>query len=98
MGRERAHRLVVIREAAVFREDVAAEEFGGRDPHELGEAQILGQVKDAYSLAKDLRSTGLVLNQLFEKAFSIAKKVREETGIAERSVSISSAAVEKEEA
>ena len=60
----------------------------------LGESQILGQVKDAYSLAKDLRSTGLVLNQLFEKAFSIAKKVREETGIAERSVSISSAAVE----
>ena len=60
----------------------------------LGEAQILGQVKDAYSLAKDLRSTGLVLNQLFEKAFSIAKKVREETGIAERSVSISPAAVE----
>jgi glutamyl-tRNA reductase len=60
----------------------------------LGEAQILGQVKDAYSLARDLRSTGLVLNQLFEKAFSIAKKVREETGIAERSVSISSAAVE----
>ena len=60
----------------------------------LGEAQILGQVKDAYCLAKDLRSTGLVLNQLFEKAFSIAKNVREETGIAERSVSISSAAVE----
>ena len=45
-------------------------------------------------MARDLRSTGLVLNQLFEKAFSIAKKVREETGIAERSVSISSAAVE----
>jgi len=60
----------------------------------LGEAQILGQVKEAYSLARDLRSTGLVLNQLFEKAFSIAKKVREETGISERSVSISSAAVE----
>ena len=60
----------------------------------LGDAQILGQVKEAYSLARDLRSTGLVLNQLFEKAFSIAKKVREETGIAERSVSISSAAVE----
>lgn len=60
----------------------------------LGEAQILGQVKDAYSLAKNLSSTGLILNQLFEKAFSIAKKVRDETGIAERSVSISSAAVE----
>ena len=60
----------------------------------LGEAQILGQVKDAYSLAKNLSSTGLILNQLFEKAFSIAKKVRDETGIAERSISISSAAVE----
>jgi len=60
----------------------------------LGEAQILGQVKDAYSLARALRSTGMVLNQLFEKAFNVAKRVREETGIAERGVSISSAAVE----
>ena len=60
----------------------------------LGEAQILGQVKDAYSTARALSSTGLVLNQLFEKAFNVAKKVREETGISERGVSISSAAVE----
>ena len=36
----------------------------------------------------------MVLNQLFEKAFNVAKKVREETGISERGVSISSAAVE----
>jgi len=60
----------------------------------LGEAQILGQVKDAYSIARSFSSTGMVLNQLFEKAFNVAKKVREETGIAERGVSISSAAVE----
>ncbi len=60
----------------------------------LGEAQILGQVKDAYSLARSLRATGQVLNQLFEKAFNVAKRVREETGIAESAVSISSAAVE----
>ncbi|GJL78183.1 MAG: glutamyl-tRNA reductase [Nitrospinaceae bacterium] len=60
----------------------------------LGEAQILGQVKDAYNTARALRSTGMVLNQLFEKAFNVAKKVREETGIAERGVSISTAAVE----
>ena len=60
----------------------------------LGEAQILGQVKDAYSTARAFSSTGLVLNQLFEKAFNVAKKVREETGISERGVSISSAAVE----
>ena len=60
----------------------------------LGEAQILGQVKDAYGIAKTYSATGVVLNQLFEKAFNVAKKVREETGIAERGVSISSAAVE----
>jgi glutamyl-tRNA reductase len=60
----------------------------------LGEAQILGQVKDAYSTARSSSSTGMVLNQLFEKAFNVAKKVREETGISERGVSISSAAVE----
>tara|TARA_B110000438_G_scaffold86320_1_gene85794 strand:+ start:631 stop:1908 length:1278 start_codon:yes stop_codon:yes gene_type:complete len=60
----------------------------------LGEAQILGQVKDAYSTARSFSSTGMVLNQLFEKAFNVAKKVREETGISERGVSISSAAVE----
>jgi len=60
----------------------------------LGEAQILGQVKDAYNTARASSSTGLVLNQLFEKAFNVAKKVREETGISERGVSISSAAVE----
>ena len=60
----------------------------------LGEAQILGQVKDAYSLARSLRATGQILNQLFEKAFNVAKRVREETGIAESAVSISSAAVE----
>ena len=82
----------------IYRNEEAVEHLfrvsSSLDSMVLGEAQILGQVKDAYSLAKDLRSTGLVLNQLFEKAFSIAKKVREETGIAERSVSISSAAVE----
>ena len=60
----------------------------------VGEPQILGQVKEAYSHARNLRSTGAVLNQLFEKAFNVAKRVREETGIAENAVSISYAAVE----
>ena len=60
----------------------------------VGEPQILGQVKEAYSHARTLRSTGTVLNQLFEKAFNVAKRVREETGIAENAVSISYAAVE----
>ncbi|MBI5749571.1 MAG: glutamyl-tRNA reductase, partial [Nitrospinae bacterium] len=60
----------------------------------VGEPQILGQVKDAYSLAKESRATGMILNQLFEKAFSVAKKVRNETRIAESAVSVSYAAVE----
>ena len=42
----------------------------------IGEPQILGQVKEAYSQARTLRSTGAVLNQLFEKAFSVAKRVQ----------------------
>ncbi len=60
----------------------------------IGEPQILGQVKEAYQSAKSLRATGKILNQLFEKAFSVAKKIRTETGIAEKAVSISFAAVE----
>lgn len=60
----------------------------------VGEPQILGQVKEAYHYARSLHSTGAVLNQLFERAFSVAKRVREETGIADNAVSISFAAVE----
>lgn len=60
----------------------------------VGEPQIVGQVKEAYFEAKNLQSTGPILNHLFEKAFSVAKRVRTETGIAEHAVSISFAAVE----
>ncbi|MBI3600319.1 MAG: glutamyl-tRNA reductase [Nitrospinae bacterium] len=60
----------------------------------VGEPQILGQVKDAYTYAKERKATGMILNQLFEKAFSVAKKVRTETRIAENAVSISYVAVE----
>ncbi len=60
----------------------------------VGEPQILGQVKDAYTFAKERKATGMILNQLFERAFSVAKKVRTETRIAENAVSISYVAVE----
>lgn len=60
----------------------------------VGEPQILGQVKEAYSTARSVRTTGMLLNQLFERAFTAAKKVRAETSIAENAVSISYAAVE----
>lgn len=60
----------------------------------VGEPQIVGQVKEAYFEAKNLKATGPVLNHLFEKAFNVAKRVRTETGIGEHAVSISFAAVE----
>jgi glutamyl-tRNA reductase len=60
----------------------------------VGEVQILGQLKDAYEIARRSDCTGAMLNQLFERAFFTAKKVRTETGIAQNAVSISYAAVE----
>jgi glutamyl-tRNA reductase len=60
----------------------------------LGEPQILGQVKSAYTLAVEAGSSGAVLNSLFQAAFHVAKRVRTETSIGEYSVSVSSAAVE----
>jgi len=60
----------------------------------LGEAQILGQIKEAYRYAAEAGSTGPLLNRLLHKAFSVAKRVRSETGIGSSAVSISSAAVE----
>jgi glutamyl-tRNA reductase len=60
----------------------------------VGEPQILGQLKDAYDLAIAQKSTGLILNKVFKKAISVAKRIRSETRIAESAVSISFAAVE----
>jgi glutamyl-tRNA reductase len=60
----------------------------------VGEPQILGQLKDAFELALEKKTTGILLNKLMKKAISVAKRVRTETRIAENAVSISFAAVE----
>ena len=60
----------------------------------LGEPQILGQLKQAYRKAAACRATGVILNHLLHKAFSVAKRVRTETAVASSAVSISYAAVE----
>jgi len=60
----------------------------------VGEPQILGQLKVFYARAASVGATGAVLHRWFHKAFSVAKRVRTETGIAGRAVSVSSAAVE----
>jgi glutamyl-tRNA reductase len=60
----------------------------------VGETQILGQLKDAFRHASEQKSTGLILNKLLHKSFSVAKRVRTETRIGASAVSISYAAVE----
>lgn len=60
----------------------------------LGEPQILGQLKSAYRAACQGDNVGPLLNRLLHRAFSVAKRVRTETGVAEAAVSVSSMAVE----
>jgi len=65
----------------------------GIDSMVLGETQIAGQVKKAVQQAREARGLGLVLNHLFQSAFSAAKIVRSKTAIGRDSVSLSAAAV-----
>ncbi|MBU0729082.1 MAG: glutamyl-tRNA reductase [Proteobacteria bacterium] len=60
----------------------------------VGEPQILGQLKQAYREASESKNTGIILNKLMHKAFSVAKRIRTETKIGSSAVSISYAAVE----
>lgn len=60
----------------------------------VGEPQVLGQVRRAYSLALEAGTAGRVLNRLVHHAFRVAKRVRSETGIAASAISISYMAVE----
>ena len=60
----------------------------------VGEPQILGQVKDAFDAANEAGTIGTLLGRCFTQAFATAKRVRNETGIAEGTVSVSSIACE----
>jgi len=60
----------------------------------IGEPQILGQIKEAYRLAVRKKSAGVLINRLLHRTFSVAKRVRSETGIGDHAVSISYAAIE----
>ena len=66
----------------------------GLDSMVLGETEILGQVKKAYSAAQKAQATSKHLNKLFQRAFNVAKEVRTCTNITRGSVSVGSAAVE----
>jgi glutamyl-tRNA reductase len=60
----------------------------------VGEPQILGQIKEAYRMATEMKSSGVILNRLLHRTFFVAKRIRTETGIGDHAVSISYAAVE----
>ncbi len=65
----------------------------GLDSMILGEPQVLGQIKSAYSTAREAGASGSLLNKLFEHSFSVAKQVRTDTAIGGSPVSVAFAAV-----
>ncbi len=60
----------------------------------VGEAQILGQVKESWTIAREVGAIAETLDPLLQRAFSVAKKVRTETQIGSSSVSVASVAVD----
>jgi glutamyl-tRNA reductase len=60
----------------------------------VGEPQILGQIKSAFSEASHYHCAGPILNRLLHRAFNVAKRIRTETTIGSRAISISFVAVE----
>jgi glutamyl-tRNA reductase len=65
----------------------------GLDSMLLGEAEILGQVREAYRFAHEQGATGPVLNRLFQGALEVGKRVRTETELGTRPMSVASAGV-----
>ncbi|HWY36485.1 MAG TPA: glutamyl-tRNA reductase [Nitrosopumilaceae archaeon] len=65
----------------------------GLDSLVVGEEQILGQIKESITTARELKASGNNLNTLFEKAIRVGSRVRHSTGIGRGSISIGSMAV-----
>jgi len=65
----------------------------GLDSMMLGEAEILGQVREAYKFAYEQGATGPVLNRMFQAALEVGKRVRSETELGTRPTSVASAGV-----
>src|SRR5246500_4196529 len=65
----------------------------GLDSMLLGETEILGQVREAYRSAHEQGATGPVLNRLFQGALEVGKRVRTETELGSRPMSVAAAGV-----
>ncbi|GGH89073.1 glutamyl-tRNA reductase [Pullulanibacillus pueri] len=66
----------------------------GLDSLVIGETQILGQIRDAFLKAQELKVTGTLFNELFKEAITVAKRSHTEVAINDNAVSVSYAAVE----
>ncbi len=66
----------------------------GIDSMVIGDIQILNQVKEAFTLAREMGTLGPVMSRLMQSALHVGKRVRTETAICEGAVSVSYAAVE----
>ena len=89
--RDLAGHLYVHREDAAVRHVMRV--ASGLDSMVLGEPQILGQLKQAHGLARREGSLGVVLDKLFQRSFSVAKRVRTDTDVGAGPVSVAYAAV-----
>ena len=65
----------------------------GLDSMVIGEEQILGQIKDSITFARNSKKSGEHLNTLFDKAIRVGTRVRNSTGISKGSISVGSMAV-----
>ena len=94
LPQEQAEALVTYK----LRSDEAARHLfrvvSGLDSMVLGETEIFGQVKQAYKVALETGSTGRSLNKLFQQAFTVGKRVRNDTTIQRGSTSVGSVAVD----
>jgi len=66
----------------------------GLDSMIVGETQILGQIKDSFLEAQQVKATGTIFNELFKQVITLAKRAHSETTIGESAMSVSYAAVE----
>lgn len=82
----------------LFREQSAWEHLmsvvASLDSLVIGETQITGQFKDALKIAENSGSLGCILNRLCQESLAVAKKIRNQTSIGKKTVSISHAAID----
>ena len=83
---------------SIFEQDGAIEHLFrvtcGLDSMVVGETQILGQIRNSFLEAQEVKATGTVFNELFKQVITLAKRAHSETTIGESAMSVSYAAVE----